>query len=197
MGLLDWLFGRTPAARSEPEPPASRTWHISENGNPTMLLAGGGRLTVFESDDGWKFCASQRDGDRDAFFSESYMTAEAAKDEALAFVTGAPSRHASIAETYRQEGRARYAAKIDEKAELLIKLRKELEESDLNVTKLRKIEAKLATQVRQVEWQIDELHRRGVDKKVIMLAEHLGRDFPKFLATVAERIAGRKKRRTK
>jgi len=197
MGLFDWLFGRTPATPSVPEPPAPPTWQISESGNPTMLFGGGGRLTVFEDDrKGWKFCASKREGDRDPYFSEPYETETAAKDEALAFVTGAPSRHTSITEGYRQEGRTRWETMIDKKAELLTEMKEALENPNLNVTQLRRIEAKVATQTKQLAWQIDELHRRGVDNRAIAEAERLATEFPRLAAVIAERIAERKNRPT-
>lgn len=195
MGLFDWLFGRTPAAPSAPEPPAPPTWQISENGNPTMIFGGGGRLTVFKDDrQGWKFSASQRDGDPNPYFSEPYETATAAKDQALAFVTGSPSRHTSITERYRQEGRTRWEAMVDKKADLLTELKNALDNPDLNVTQLRRIEAKVATQTKQLAWQIDELHRRGVDSRAIAEAQKLAIEFPQLAAEIAQRVAERKKR---
>ncbi len=195
MGLLAWLFGRTPAP-SEPEPPALSTlptWQISENGNPTILFESGGRLTVFEDDrGGWKFCASQGDGSTDPYFSEPYETVEAAKLEALAYVTATPSRHTSITERYRQEGRARWEEMVDKKADLLTQMKKALEDPNLNVTQLRKIEAKVATQIKQLAWQIDELQRRGVDNRVIAEAERLAVEFPNLASEIEQRIAERK-----
>jgi hypothetical protein len=85
---------------------------------------------------------------------------------------------------------------IDKKADLLSELKKALEDPALNVTQLRKIEAKAATQVKQLSWQVDELHRRGVQDSAIAKAQRLAIDFPELAAVIAQRMAERKKPRS-
>ena len=67
-------------------------WKASENSNPTMVVDGT-RITVFASDDGWKYCIADEGDDSAPYFSDPYETAEAAKYEALAHFDGSPSRH--------------------------------------------------------------------------------------------------------
>lgn len=87
MGLFSWIFGKQASARS--------AWAESEAGNPTRVV-GGTQITVYPKDGGWRFSCGKVGADiEDVHFSETFYTEEEAKEEAMRFVTGAPSLHKS------------------------------------------------------------------------------------------------------
>jgi len=101
MGLLSWLLGK-------PKADVNRTgnagnWDLSENGNP-VLITGSSRITVFQQDRGWKYFIADINDRKPPLFSDPYNSQEAAMDEALAYLRGAPPRHASISDN-RTEAR--------------------------------------------------------------------------------------------
>jgi hypothetical protein len=76
-------------------------WKVSQNGNPTVVIDGK-RITVFASDEGWKYVVADEstkgDDEHEPDFSLPYNTAEEAKYEALAVISGSRPRHRSITE---------------------------------------------------------------------------------------------------
>lgn len=88
--------------------PPSDKWVISENGNYTTLI-NGRRLTVFESDGGYKFCCAIGDED-DPYFSDVYDEFSSAQHEALAFIGLRQSVFQSINERRNSQRDARSAS---------------------------------------------------------------------------------------
>jgi hypothetical protein len=133
---------------------APNGWHISENGNSTLLMKGS-RITVFESDGGWKFCvATPADGDDYPYFSEPYAQAEHAKHEGLALIGQHASKYPTLRYArlaHREWSKAQW---LSEQEQIERSLREELVAAmahpAVNVTKLRPIEARITTRARYV-----------------------------------------------
>lgn len=182
-------------------------WKVSQNGNPTMVV-GGERITVFASDDGWKYCIadeSARDDDEyEPEFSDPYETVEAAKYEALAVINDRPSRHRSITERlreqtneqwrehHRQRRLDKWGTAIQEREQLIADISDLLTREDLNVTALRKPEAKIASRLKALGWQISEYHNDGVRAELIAQAEKQKIALRELAQRVEARIAERK-----
>ncbi|WP_273785601.1 hypothetical protein [Brucella intermedia] len=75
----------------------SETWRVSEKGNRTQIY-GGSRVTVFQSDGGWKYCISAPFGDDDPYYSDRYATQEEAMECGMAFLDGRPDPHKTMRE---------------------------------------------------------------------------------------------------
>ncbi|TIN18539.1 MAG: hypothetical protein E5Y31_25950 [Mesorhizobium sp.] len=121
----------------------------------------------------------------------------AAKHEALAWIDGRQPGYQSRSEVNRDRRRNRWEAVIEEKIALSDGIKKSLVQSDLNVTQLRKLEAKVSSQVRQLSWQTSELYSAAVSDSTIATAERLKKDFDFLAERIATRIAERKTHSTK
>lgn len=126
MWLLKWLFSsqkaHPPSFSGRPE------WRISERGNATLDYRGQ-RLTAYLDGRYWKFCAAPLP-DGEPFFSESFESEAAAKEEALAFVEGRPRSNPTIQEI-KQASRPPWTETVTETAaatlaSLTLKLNEEL-----------------------------------------------------------------------
>ncbi len=179
MGLFSWLFGSKPQ------------WQMSENGNP-MMLFGQTRVTVFESDGGWKYCIADIEEDDDPHFSDPYESQAIARAEALAHINGEPSRNRSLSEGGRERRRDRWEAEALEKRRAVQEIREALAEPDLNVTALRKIEAKVASRLRQLSWQKSQFLVERVSDAAIREAETAERELAGIEKIVEQRITERK-----
>jgi len=196
-------------------------WKVSQNGNPTMVV-GGQQITVFAYDDevvtsmdawppplnsavirGWKYCIADEGDDDDPYYSDPYETEEAAKYEALAFINGSPSRHRSLTERrreawreYRRQQRLkRWGKAIQEREQLIADISDLLTRDDLNITALRKPEAKIASRLKALGWQISEYHADGVRKEAIAQAEMQKITLRELAQRVEARITERKAKR--
>lgn len=181
MGLLNWLFGAS----------KEQDWQPSENGNPVRIV-GRTRLTVFQSDGGWKYCIADVEKD-DPYFSDPYQTEAAAKHEALAHVSGIPSKHRSLYEDGRDRALLKWEAAARGRLTDARQLADALREPNLNVTALRKIEGKIATRLRSISWQVIEFQRRGVSDQAIEEANAAEKMLSALDAAVKERIAEAKR----
>lgn len=151
-------------------------WQSSNRGNPTTIVSGT-RVTVFPSDGGWKYVVSdERAGDDDEpEFSDPFETQEQAKHEAFAFVRGEPSRYQSMyeqkAESREERRREKWESVIKEREQLIKDASDLLARSDLNVTTLRKPEARIKSQLKALDWQIPQYRKDSVSKGAITQAE--------------------------
>ncbi|TCL70469.1 hypothetical protein [Rhizobium sp. BK251] len=195
MGLLDWLFGKQGTSSEERRAPQSQDelWSISENGNPMMTYRNR-RITVFAGNDGWKFCVAKITADNDPYFSEVYASEAAAKYEALAWMNGSPSLHQSFQEQRRENRASKWEECILATETLANDLQAALADHSLNVTALRKIEAKIAPNVKRFSWQITQYYRDGVSDELIHKAEGLEKRFQALALVVDTRIAEAKSR---
>ncbi len=186
MAFFQWLFGsEKPGPAQLPSSPDG--WMVSENGNPTFV-AGSTRITVFHQDRGWKYCIADVDDRDDPHFSDAYATEIEAREEALAHFRGEPSRHHSLSVSSAEVRRLRWEAHIQERSLLIEELQRFLAENDdLGITALRKPEAKIASNLKQLDWQIAEYRNAGVSANLISLAE---RQKP-ALARLAEEVAAK------
>lgn len=186
MALFSWLFGKS-ESRARQSSTITDRWNVSENGN-LMLIEGSTRITVFQQDRGWKYCIADVDDQEDPYFSEAYANEEEAQEEALAHFQGEQTRHQPLSVSFAEERRQRWETLIGERSKLVEELQRYLaENSDLGITALRKPEAKIASHLKQLDWQISEYQRDGVSADLISLAE---RQRP-LLAKVAEEVAAR------
>jgi hypothetical protein len=186
MALFDWLFGRS-KSRANKSAAVSDRWSVSENGNPT-LIEGSTRITVFQQDRGWKFCIAAVNDREEPFFSEAYASEQEAREEALANLRGEPSRYQPLSVSFAEDRRQRWETHIRERSKVIEELQRYLaENADLGITALRKPEAKIASHLKQIDWQIAEYQRAGVSTDLISLAE---RQRP-ALATLAQEVAAR------
>jgi len=85
-----------------PSLPSQLGWSASEAGNQTRTYANQ-RVTVFESDGGWKYCIAHLGEDDDPYFSDPYETQAAAKACALAFLDGRDAPFQTKRETREAE----------------------------------------------------------------------------------------------
>lgn len=69
-------------------------WRKSSSGNP-MRVVGNMRITVFPSDEGWKYCIAELPEDDDPYFSDVYQGEDQAMQSALDHVAGRDSAHQS------------------------------------------------------------------------------------------------------
>ena len=170
MTFFKWLFGRSTSKDETARSPGNR-WVVSENGNP-MLIEGAIRITVFPQDRGWKFCIADVDDREEPYFSESLSSAGDAKEEALAHLRGEPSIYDPLSAAYAENRRDRWEAHIRDRALLIEEIQRLLTENpDLGITALRKPEARVASHLKQLEWQIAEYHRADVSADLIAQAE--------------------------
>lgn len=186
MGLLDWLFKKQKTEGAS----AARTagpWKTSENGNPSFER-GNIRVTVFPKDGGWKYCLADIDDQEEPYFSEVYTHEYEAKEEALARLSGASSRHQPQSALRELDRRERWEAYIEERERAIADMRQYLADNpDLGLSALRKPEAKLKSWQGQLEWQIAEYHRNDVAQRLIGMAE---RQKP-IVAQMAEEVGRR------
>lgn len=186
MAFFKWLFGRERSSSAQ-SPSSANRWTVSENGNPT-LVEGSMRITVFQQDRGWKYCIADVGDREDPHFSDAYATEREAQEEALAHFRGEPSRHQSLSASATEDRRQRWEAHIQERSLTIEEVQRFLAENkDLGITALRKPEAKIASYLKQLDWQIAEYRNAGVSANLISLAE---RQKP-ALARLAEEVAAR------
>lgn len=169
MGLLDWLFGRERSGDEAVQ--QSSQWSLSENGNPTRVI-GTTRLTVFQQDRGWKYCNAYVNHRRQSIFSQPYANEQAVKDEAMADFSGEPSQHKALSAVADVDRRQRWEAHINERERIIAELRAYLtSNSDLEISLLRKPEAKIASHINQLGWQMSEYHCADVSDGMIAIAK--------------------------
>jgi hypothetical protein len=194
MALFGWLLGKF-RSRRDKSPTAGGGWTVSKNGNSTLMKAST-RITVFQQDRGWKYCIADVDDREEPYFSEAYSNELEAQEEALAHLRGEPARHQPLSASLAQDRRERWEAHILERAQLIEELQRYLmEDADLRITALRNPEAKLASQLKQLEWQIPEYHGAGVSADLIHLAERQRLELAKLAEVVAARIKAKQARR--
>lgn len=170
MSLLSFLF-RSKERRSK-KPRTQGRWSISESGNPT-LVEDGVRVTVFSQDGGWKYCIAKIGRDDEPFFSDAYATEIAAKEESLADLRGHPSTHQTLSEKYALSKKQKLEEQIRQRSAFIEGLERRLvDNNDLNITELRKPEAKLASHLKHFDWQMDEYSRSGIEQSLIKIAEN-------------------------
>ena len=187
MGFFDWLLG-TNKSRVGKLPTGREGWTTSENGNPTLVM-GGMRLTVFQQDGGWTYCISELNRPNEPHFSDTYATAQIAKEEALASLRGEPSRHQTRSASSAENRRERWEEQIRERNHTVNELKRLLSEnSDLGITALRKPETKIASQLKQLGWQLAEYQRAGVSDDLLLVAEEQKMTLAKLSEEVAARI---------
>jgi hypothetical protein len=187
MAFFKWLFGGNRLSSAWSPGSASR-WTVSENGNPTFV-EGSTRITIFQQDRGWKYCIADVNDRDDPYFSDAYASEREAREEALAHFRGEPSRHQSLTATSYQERRRRWETQIQERSLMIEELRRFLAENkDLGISALRKPEAKIASQLKQLNWQIAEYLNAGVSANFISLAEQQRPALDQLAKEVAARI---------
>lgn len=187
MGLFNWLFGRERSADQTIQ--QSSQWSVSENGNPTRVI-GATRLTVFQQDRGWKYCIADVNDRREPFFSQSYASEQAAKNEAMADFRGEPSVHKALSTVADSDRREKWEAYIRQRERIIAELRACLSSnSDLGISLLRKPQAKIASHIKQLEWQMSEYHRADVSDRMIAMAEMQKIALEKLADEVATRVA--------
>lgn len=205
MALFNWLFGKS---GKEEEPPAkeptripdfhqagvpgqvSSGWRVSEAGNLTRTV-GNLRHTLFDSDDGWKFCVARSDrDDDDPIYSEPYITQDQARDALEDWLCGRPIRYRSLTESKRDDRRETWIGIIRDRQILIDKIDKELRaDPEMKITGLRKLEAKLASHQKQLNWQPSEYHAAGVPDTLIQAALALRPRIERLSVEVPARIA--------
>ncbi len=195
---------QTPRPRRNGKGEGRGIWGVSLKGNPTVVIDGK-RITVFASDEGWKYVIADeiaRDDDEYELpdFSLPYETEEEAKYEALAFIDDRPSRYRSITEqraewSDKQWSEHKGQRAIQEREQLIADISDLLTREDLNVTALRKPERKIASRLKALEWQISEYQDDGVRAGLIARAERQKNTLRKLAQRVEERIAERKAKR--
>ncbi|PTE07390.1 hypothetical protein [Mesorhizobium helmanticense] len=186
MGLFDWLFGRAEKPVTE-----SEIWTPSENGNP-MIVSGTTRITVFPQDRGWKYCIAEIDDRREPIFSEVYGSERAAKDEALAHVRGGPPQHHPLSAQTDENRRKRWEAHVNDRERLIAEIKAHLSSNpDLGISALRRPEAKIASHLKQLNWQDAELHRAGVSDRTIAMTRGQVLALSDLQLEVGSRIAAR------
>ncbi|MGX9182007.1 hypothetical protein [Mesorhizobium sp. BHbdii] len=194
MAFFRWLFGGSKsneAARSS----TRNGWTVSENDNPTMV-EGSTRVTVFPQDRGWKFCIADVEDNEEPYFSEAYASEGAAKEEALAYLRGGPSRHEPLSAVYAENRRERWEEHIRDRASLIAEMERSLStNTELAITALRKPQAKVASHLKQLDWQIAEYNRAGVSSELIALAERQKQKLARLAEEIDSRIKARQAQR--
>lgn len=192
MGILSWLFGGSKEASSAPPP---EEWTTSANGNLT-LLSGSMRLTVFAQDRGWKYCIADVADRREPYFSEAYADQAAAQYEGLADLRNLPSRYQPLSADIAADKRQRWEALIRERSQLIAELEQLLaDEPDMNITGLRKPEAKIASHLKQLEWQPYEYRKVGVPESLLQQAEQQRAALERLAGEVTARIEAKQAQR--
>lgn len=195
MALFNWLFGKF-KSRAGNLPTSADGWTLSENGNP-MLVEGSLRVTVFQWDCGWKYCIADVDDQEESYFSEVYANEQAAREEAFVHLHGEPSHRQPLSDSIAEDRRERWEAHIRERTLIIEEVQCYLtENSDLGITALRKPEAKIASHLKQLEWQVAEYHRVGVSMDLISLAERQRALLAKLAEKVAASIKAKQARRS-
>ena len=183
MGILDWLLGK-------PKSTATK-WSVSENGN-AMIISGSTRITVFPSDRGWKYCIADVKDREEPCFSEVYESEQAARDEALAHFHGQPSRHEPLSAQAQRRRKGKWEEVINQREDLIQEIRSFLAAGqDHNITALRKPETKIASHLKQLDWQITEYHLDGVSENLIGIAERQQVALSELANEVADKIAAK------
>lgn len=187
MSFFKWLFGRR-SSINHPHHNAASLWSISETGNPTFTQ-GSVRITVFQQDRGWKYCIANVDDRKAPHFSDEYASEQAAKEEALADLRGEPSRHQSLSVLYFEDRRRRWEELILDRSVVIDDLQLYLASSEqLGITALRKPEAKIASLLKQLDWQLTEYVKSGVSVKLVSLAEQHKAKLVELSASVSRKI---------
>ncbi|WEX12151.1 hypothetical protein [Chelativorans sp. AA-79] len=185
MAFLKWLFGRS----------STKGWTVSENGNP-MLVDGSTRITVFPQDRGWKFCIADVEDRTEPYFSEAYSSEQDAREEAIAYYREEPPRHQPLSASGAESRRERWEAHIRDRTKLIEEIRRFLSDNpDSGISALRKPEAKVASHIKQLEWQVAEYHRADVSPELIQVAKRQAQTLSELAREISARIEARQKQR--
>ncbi len=199
MRLLSWLLGSSePHERSSDD---TMKWGVSENGN-AMVILGSNRITVFPQDRGWKYCIAKTSGRGEPYFSDTYENEQQARKEAIADLRGEPSRHATLSEVRIRNRRQQKGAEIErclgERSQTIDELQIQLANNpELGITGLRKLEATVARQLKEVNWQIDECNRFELSTKLTAMMERQKSSLLGLHDDIAKRIAAKQPQRPK
>ena len=194
MAFFRWLFGIGKSVSDKSLTAADR-WVVSKNGN-SMLVDESTRITVFQQDQGWKYCIADVDDREDSCFSDVYSSEREAQEEALAHFRGNPSRHQSLPASFVEDRQQRWEAHIRERSHMIDDLQRFLaENTDLGITVLRKPESKIASHLKQLDWQIAEYRSAGISADLVSLAEQQKLALAKLAKEVVARIEAKQAKR--
>ncbi|MDW9680655.1 hypothetical protein GOA87_17015 [Sinorhizobium meliloti] len=188
----------TPSALTEQPPPPSSTseWTQSESGNPTQIYKGK-RITVFEADNGWKYCIAHPDDRREPYFSESYWTPDIAQSEAIRHMERLPSLHRSLPEQRRELRRQKEdeerSAFLSGEPHVIASLSSAAAYAT-NLSELRKVERKVETRRRSIDRVADSVEVYGSDEE-IERAQELKREVSALADRIQIRVAELKAKR--
>lgn len=193
MALFSWLFGK---GKSKSDAPVySDRWTVSENGNPT-LLEGSTGITIFKQDRGWNYCIADVDDQNAPYFSEAFFSEQDAREKALAHFRGQPPDHQPLSASFAEERRHSWEEHIRERSRLIEELERFFAENpDLGITALRKPEAKIASHLKQLDWQAGEYRSLGVSAELVSLAERQRPALAKLAEEVATRLEAKQAQR--
>ncbi len=188
--MITWilsLFGLNPGQSD------SNTWRVSKNGNPTRIV-NEYRITVFENDEGWVFCAADSaiSDDDDPYFSDAYETKEIAQIEAMAFSLGEPSTYKSIKQKRRETRESQeveaWISSLDEIYLEVCAAKDFISGDESKITTLRKPERRLKSIVKALDWQIPKYRLMGIEKNEIDRASQILAEANFFLTEIVKRI---------
>lgn len=161
-------------------------WRTSSSGNQTRLYKGS-RVTVFESDGGWKYCIADPDDRTPPYFSDPYPSQEAATHEAMVFMDGGESRYQTKREIREAELEARSIEAAASAPAFCAEVYREVEEfhqsGKFTLTKLRPLKKKVSREIEALKNSYQHLYSEGnqlqaddiwaIRKKLQLLDQHL------------------------
>lgn len=162
---------------------AEGQWRTSSRGNATTIISGH-RVTVFQSDGGWKYCiADPADGEA-PYYSEVFETEDTARQEAVAHANGDPSALGNDDAMWISFLKDRGAALDMMRA----KVPPALADKALSLDGATRLYQVLEEHAQAMELAIEVMHDRGVDDRIVKVAEKIDDAVSELAAATARKI---------
>lgn len=142
-------------------------WRTSSGGNQTRLYKGS-RITVFESDGGWKYCIADPDDRTPPYFSDPYSSQEAATHEAMVFMDGGESRYQTKRESRQQKISEGIPERVAKEIERYDKIKQSvvrvLKTPTTKITSLQNLSKSLTVRIRASDHLHGQMARADADE---------------------------------
>lgn len=162
---------------------AEGRWRTSSRGNATTTISGA-RVTVFESDGGWKYCLADPTEGGAPYYSQVFETQDAAKGAAIAHASGDASAESGDEGMWVSFLKERGAA-----LDLMnARVPAALADTNLSLEGATKLYRVLEEHAQTMEKALEIMHRRGVDGRIIQLAERMEEAVGDLAAAAAKKV---------
>jgi len=143
-------------------------WRASSNGNQTRIYKGS-RITIFESDGGWKYCIADPSDQTPPYFSDPYPSQTETTASCLALIDGYGDPNKTKRELRYEAEDARNARWAEDAAAIYDKCKSQIDamisSGDYKLTGLRSIQKNASRQVDRTRYAYQHLYSQGEAEK--------------------------------